>query len=145
MSSIASVADYDKIKIGDRYSLEKTISKEMIQTFADFTGDYNPVHMDEKYCLENGMESRIAHGMLILSFLSTLIGMYLPGQGSVWLSQSIGFISPVKLGDTVKITGSVIDKINTNALGLNIIVMKVEISNQSGNKIARGNVKVSIK
>ena len=45
----------------------------MVQTFADFTGDYNPVHMDEKYCLENGMESRIAHGMLILSFLSTLI------------------------------------------------------------------------
>lgn len=136
---------YEEINAGDSYLLEKNITDEMVQNFADFTGDYNPVHMDEKYCATHGLNSRIAHGMLVLSFLSTFIGMYLPGEGSVWMSQAIDFVSPVKIGDTVKITGRVIDKNSTNALGLNIITLKIEISNQYGNLVARGHVKVSLK
>ncbi len=142
---MAPESEYDKIKIGDSYLLEKSISEEMVQAFADLSGDYNPVHTDEKYCMEHGLGSRIAHGILVLSFLSTFIGMHLPGEGSVWLSQSIDFISPVRINDTVKIMGRVTDKSNTNALGLNIIVMKIEITNQYGNKVARGHVRVSIK
>ncbi|ATW26965.1 MaoC family dehydratase [Candidatus Formimonas warabiya] len=133
------------IKTGDTFSLEKTISPEMVKDFADFSGDYNPVHMDEMYCLEHGLGSRVVHGMLILSFLSTLIGMHLPGPGALWLSQSIDFISPVRIGDRIKITGKVTDQVQTNALGLNIIVMKIEITNQLGQKVSRGTVKVSVK
>lgn len=136
---------YDKIEIGDSCSLEKSISAEIVQKFADFTGDYNPVHMDDSYCSKHGLGSRIVHGMLVLSFLSTLIGMYLPGEGAVWLSQTIDFISPLKIDDTIKITGRVVDKYNTNALGLKIIVMKIEINNQLGIKAVRGTVKVSVK
>lgn len=134
-----------EIRIGDTFSLEKTISLEMVQIFADFSGDYNPVHMDDKYCLEHGLGSRVVHGMLILSFLSTFIGMHLPGPGALWLSQSIDFISPVRIGDRVKITGKVTGQGNTNALGLNIIVMKIDITNQLEKKVARGTVKVSTK
>lgn len=139
------VKKFNKIQIGDCYSLEKYISKEMVQSFSDYTGDYNPVHMDEHYCRLHGIGSRIAHGMLILSFLSTLIGMYLPGEGSVWMSQSIDFISPVLIGETIRITGKVTEKSDTNALKLNIITMKIDINTLSGKKVARGTVKVSIK
>ncbi|MEL7567973.1 MAG: MaoC family dehydratase, partial [Dehalobacterium sp.] len=115
-----------EIKIGDTFSLEKTISLEMVQNFADFSGDYNPVHMDDKYCQEHGLGSRVVHGMLLLSFLSTFIGMHLPGPGALWLSQSIDFISPVRIDDSIKITGKVTGQDHTNALGLNIIVIKIE-------------------
>lgn len=134
-----------EIKIGDTFSLEKTISSEMVQTFADFSGDYNPVHMDDNYCLEHGLGSRVVHGMLVLSFLSTFIGMHLPGPGALWLSQSMDFISPVRIDDRVKITGRVTDQVNKTSLGLNIIAIKIEITNQLGKKVARGTVKVSTK
>ncbi len=101
--------------------------------------------MDEIYCTEHGLGFRIVHGMLVLSFLSTFIGMHLPGEGAVWLSQTIDFISPVRIGDTVRIMGSVIDKVDANALGLKILVLKIDITNQTGRKVARGTVKVSIK
>lgn len=136
---------YDTITVGDSHTLEVQISEKMIEDFAELSGDYNPVHMDDAYCQEHGMESRIAHGMLVLSFLSTLIGMYLPGEGSVWMSQSIDFISPARVGDTLEITGSVVAKDNSNALRLNIVTMKVAIINQARRMVARGTVKVSLK
>lgn len=136
---------YDEINIGDSCSLEKTITKDMVDSFAAFTGDYNPVHMDEAYCFEHGLTTRIVHGMLILSFLSTLIGMYLPGEGAVWISQSIDFIAPAKLDDTITIIGKVIKKTDAGALGLEIIKLKIEIRNQLGRLISKGTVAVSIK
>lgn len=136
---------YDTIQPGDSYTLQKEITEQMVQVFADLSGDYNPVHMDSEYCKENGLGSRIAHGILTLSSLSALIGMYLPGPGTVWLSQCIDFISPVRIGDTVKITGKVTKKDNRNALALNIIEMKITAVNQHGTKIARGNIKVSVR
>lgn len=136
---------YEEINIGDRCSLQKTITEKMVQEFADFTGDYNPVHMDDDYCKLHGLETRIVHGMLILSFLSTLIGVYLPGEGAVWMTQSIDFIAPVKIDDTIDITGEVVNKTQANALGLNIIELKISIKNQLGQLLTKGIVKVSMK
>ncbi|SHH59369.1 MaoC like domain-containing protein [Sporobacter termitidis DSM 10068] len=136
---------YEDIGIGDRYTLKKTITEAMVREFADFTGDYNPVHMDEDYCRSHGMPSRIVHGMLVLSFVSTLVGMYLPGEGTVWMSQSFDFISPAKIDDTIEITGEVSAKSDANALGLKIIELKIRIKNQLGHMIAKGSVKVTMK
>ncbi len=136
---------YEEINIGDSRSLKKTITDPMVRAFAVFTGDYNPVHMDESYCLSHGLQSRIAHGMLVLSFLSTLIGMYLPGEGAVWMSQSIEFIAPVRINDTVEITGEVSGKSEANALGLGVITLKIKIKNQLNHLIAKGFVKVTVK
>jgi 3-hydroxybutyryl-CoA dehydratase len=84
------IREFEEISIGDSYSLKKTITDQMVREFADFSGDYNPIHMDEDFCRGHGLETRIVHGMLILSFLSALIGMHLPGEGTVWMSQDIG-------------------------------------------------------
>ena len=136
---------FKDIEPGDSVTIQKEISAGMIDAYAAFTGDFNPVHMDEDYCIRHGLKARIAHGMLVMSFVSTLIGMHLPGEGAVWLSQSIDFISPVYAGDTLKITGVVTDKVQGAALSLNMINMKILIRNQSDRMVARGTARVSVK
>ena len=83
-------------------SHEKTVSEGDINSFADVSGDYNPVHMDEEYATGTFFKSRIAHGMLTASFISTVLGTRLPGPGCIYLSQNLRFLAPVRIGDTVK-------------------------------------------
>lgn len=136
---------YLSINTGDSYSFQQEITEKMIDSFAELSGDYNPVHMDKEYCLEHGIGSRLAHGMLVLSFVSTLIGMYLPGEGTVWMSQSFDFISPARIGDVLTITGRVLEKSSNNSLGLGVITMKISVTNQKNAIVVRGTVKVLIK
>lgn len=136
---------YEDIKTGDSYTLEKTITAEMVKFFSDFTGDSNPVHMDDEYCMAHGLGSRTVHGFLTMSFISNIIGMHLPGEGSVCLSHNIEFMTPVKIGDTVRIKGTVIGKSNDNALKLNIVTIKFIITNLNGSMNAKCTSKVSIK
>jgi 3-hydroxybutyryl-CoA dehydratase len=133
------------INTGDSYSFQQEITEKMVESFAELSGDYNPVHMDNNYCLEHGIGSRIAHGMLVLSLVSTLIGMHLPGKGTVWLSQSFDFISPARIGDVLTITGNVWEKNSNNSLELGVITMKIGVMNQKEVLIVRGTVKVLIK
>ncbi len=136
---------FEGINPGDSVTIKKDITTDMIDAYAEFTGDFNPVHMDEAYCIRHGLKSRIAHGMLVQSFVSTLIGMHLPGEGSVWLSQNMDFISPAYAGDSLTITGTVTEKTQGAALSLNMVKMKILIKNQSDRIVARGYVKISMK
>ncbi len=136
---------FEEINPGDSITIQKDITDGMIDAYAAFTGDFNRIHMDEAYCIKQGFKSRIAHGMLVQAFVSTLIGMHLPGDGSVWLTQNMDFISPVYAGDTVAITGTVTEKIQSAGLSLKMIKMKILIKNQLDRIVARGSVKVSIK
>lgn len=140
-----AVEIYDKIEPGDSYTLEKVITDEMVQAFAALTGDYNPVHMDDNYCLDHGLDFKTVHGLLTVSFISKFVGMHLPGNGSVCLSHSFDFIAPVKVNDTIKIIGTVIKKDNNNALKLNIVTIKFRICNQFGKTVVRGTSKVSVR
>lgn len=76
------MAKFDAIQVGDKAHLNRIILKEDIEIFAKLTGDRNPLHLDPDYAKKMGLESPVAHGMLTASFLSTLIGMVLPGAGS---------------------------------------------------------------
>ncbi len=88
-----------KFKIGDTASFSKTISDADIQAFADVSGDHNPLHLDEEFAKTTRFGRRIAHGMLSASLLSSTIANQLPG--SIYLSQTLRFVSPVYLGDTI--------------------------------------------
>lgn len=90
-----------KFKIGDSASLSKTISEGDVQAFADVTGDHNPIHLDEQFAKHSRFGRRIAHGMLGASLISSAIANELPGAGSIYLSQTLRFVSPVYLGDTI--------------------------------------------
>ena len=87
--------------IGQSASISKTISETDVYTFAGICGDFNPIHVNNEEAKSSFFKARIAHGMLVASFISTVIGMYLPGKGTVYLKQSIDFVKPVYIGDTI--------------------------------------------
>ena len=89
------------IRIGDAAEVSKTITDKDVRTFADLTGDHNPVHLDEEYASNTRFKRRVAHGMLTASLISSVLANKLPGEGTVYLSQSLKFVAPVYLGDTV--------------------------------------------
>lgn len=97
------------IKIGDSYILEKRVTDEDVQLFAQVSGDKNPLHLDEAYAKTTMFKQRIAHGMLGASVISAAIGMHLPGLGTTYLGQNLKFLKPVFIGETIKVVIEVLD------------------------------------
>ena len=91
----------DQLHPGMSASLAKTVTEADIILFAGISTDVNPAHLDEEYAKTTMFGGRIAHGMLSAAFISTVFGMKLPGPGAIYLSQSLKFKAPVKIGDTV--------------------------------------------
>lgn len=90
-----------KIKVGDSASVTKTITEDDIQTFGDLTGDHNPLHFEEEHARRTRFRRPISHGMLTGSLFSPIIAHQLPGEGAIYLSQSLKFVAPVYAGDTI--------------------------------------------
>ena len=89
------------LKIGDTASRSKTITDADIHTFADLTGDHNPIHVDDEFASQSRFGKRIAHGMLSASLISAVLANDLPGQGSIYLGQTLQFVAPVFPGDEI--------------------------------------------
>src|SRR4051812_25625064 len=92
----------DEISDGMTAIFSKTVTEADIVLFAGITGDTNPVHLDEEFAKPTMFKGRIAHGMLTAGFISTVFGTKLPGPGCIYLSQSLKFKAPVRIGDTVR-------------------------------------------
>jgi 3-hydroxybutyryl-CoA dehydratase len=88
-------------KVGDSAEITKTIEQEDIDAFARVTGDHNPVHVDEEFAKTTRFGKRIAHGMLTASLISAVLANELPGEGSVYLGQTLQFVAPVFPGDEI--------------------------------------------
>jgi 3-hydroxybutyryl-CoA dehydratase len=97
----------EDLEIGMTRSLSKTVSDRMIELFAEVSSDRNPVHLDDAYAQDTIFEGRIAHGMLTAGLISAVIGEQLPGHGTVYLSQTLKFLAPVRPGDRVTASVSV--------------------------------------
>ena len=91
----------EDIEIGTVRYLRKTVTDRDISLFAEVSTDHNPVHLDEAYAQDTIFQGRVAHGMLTAALISAVIGEQLPGQGAVYLGQSLKFMAPVRPGDTV--------------------------------------------
>jgi 3-hydroxybutyryl-CoA dehydratase len=91
----------EEMKVGDTAKFSKTVSESDVYLFAGVTGDLNPAHVSEEFAKDTFFKTRIAHGMLSASFISTVIGTMLPGPGSVYMRQEANFLAPVKFGDTI--------------------------------------------
>jgi len=88
-------------KVGDSAEITKTIEQADINAFAEVTGDHNPVHVDEEFAMTTRFGKRIAHGMLTASLISAVLANKLPGEGSVYLGQTLQFVAPVFPGDEI--------------------------------------------
>lgn len=93
--------DLEALKVGDMAEMSKTVTEADVVLFAGVTGDFNPVHVDAVAATRSMFGGRIAHGMLSAGFISAVIAMRLPGPGSIYLSQTLRFTKPVRIGDTV--------------------------------------------
>jgi 3-hydroxybutyryl-CoA dehydratase len=102
---------FDDLKVGQEASMSKTVTEGDIARFAEVSGDKNPVHLDSDYAATTIFKERIAHGMLSAAYISAVFGMKLPGPGAIYISQSLNFKAPVKIGDTVITTVKVLELI----------------------------------
>lgn len=103
MSTLKSYCIED-LAVGMESSLSKTVSEADIVAFAQVSGDKNPVHLDADYAAKTMFKERIAHGMLSAAYISAVFGMQMPGPGAIYMSQTLQFKAPVKIGDTVVTT-----------------------------------------
>jgi 3-hydroxybutyryl-CoA dehydratase len=94
----------EDLSVGQSASYTKTVTEADIVKFAEVSGDNNPVHLDEAFAQTTMFTGRIAHGMLSAGFISTVIGTKLPGSGTIYMSQTLRFKAPVRIGDTVTAT-----------------------------------------
>lgn len=128
---------YADITVGDKACVEKTISESDVYLFAGITGDLNPAHVNEEAMKKSKFGGRIAHGMLSAGFISAVLGMQLPGPGTIYLSQTLRFRAPVRIGDTVKAEAEVIEKLEKGRIKL-----KTTCSIQDGTVVADGEAMV---
>lgn len=89
------------LQVGQSAERTKLMTESLVNAYAELTGDFSPVHIDEAAAAKTRFGTRIAHGMLSVSFLSAVIGMDLPGPGTIWVAQALKFKQAVKLGDTI--------------------------------------------
>ena len=126
------------ISVGQSASFTKTITESDVYTFAGLSGDLNPAHINEEYAKGTRFGGRIAHGMLSAGLISAVIGMQLPGPGTIYMGQTLKFLSPVRIGDTVTATVKVtsIDEQRRRA------VLETTCTNQKGTLLISGEAKV---
>ena len=131
---------YDELNIGDVEEFKVTVTDSMLDKFKDITGDLNPLHTDKEFAKEKGYKDRVAYGMLTASFMSTVAGMYLPGERSLILGVEAEFPKPVYVGDVLTVSGQIKEKNDT----FNFIVLKITVTNAEGQKVLRGKMKVKV-
>jgi 3-hydroxybutyryl-CoA dehydratase len=91
----------EDLELGQTAELRRTVTAQDIEAFAAVTGDDNPVHLDEAYAAATAFKGRIAHGMLSAGYISAVLGTRLPGPGAIYVSQTLSFRRPVRIGDEV--------------------------------------------
>ena len=113
MSDKFSELTFEQIKIGQTEKFHVTITESLVNDFAKISGDYSPIHMDINYAQSTKFNGRVVHGMLLASFLSRMVGMYLPGKHALYASQSLEFQNPCFVGDEITVSSVVNDKSNS--------------------------------
>ncbi len=131
---------FDEIKVGMSEAFDVTITEQMLESFKNITGDINPLHNDEDFARSKGHSGKVAYGMLTASFLSTMAGVYLPGERSLIQQVNIKFAKPVYIGDKLTVTGEVVEINET----VQRFELKVTIVNQENKKVLRGQMTIGV-
>jgi 3-hydroxybutyryl-CoA dehydratase len=123
-----------ELKVGDSAQISKKITGTDIADFARVTGDFNPVHLDQAYAEKTTFKGRIAHGLLSVGLLSSILGNILPGHGTIYLSQEVKFLAPVRIGDTITAKVEVLE-LNAEK---NRVKFRTSCMNQQGEIVVDG-------
>lgn len=124
----------DRLYVGQTAGMSKTISESDVYLFAGITGDLNPAHVNEEYAKETRFHGRIAHGILTAGLISAVIGTRLPGPGSIYCGQTLSFLAPVHIGDTVTAEATV-ERLDSKT---NRVFLRTECRIQDGTLVTQG-------
>lgn len=131
---------FEELNVGMTESFKVSITEEMLDAFKGITGDVNPLHNDEEFAKAKGHPGRVAYGMLTASFLSTLAGVYIPGERSLIQQVETKFAKPVYIGDELTVTGEITELVES----VQRLELKVTITNQDGKKVLRGTMGILV-
>jgi 3-oxoacyl-[acyl-carrier protein] reductase len=134
LRTLCEPAAIESIQPGDRAAFSKTITTEDVDAFAAFSGDYNPLHIDKEFARRTMFGRPVAHGMIVASLVSRMVGMHLPGPGALWTEQQFRWLAPVFIGDTVHVEAVV----RQRSTGANILTIEVKAVNQDGKTVLEG-------
>nr|WP_296458823.1 MaoC family dehydratase [uncultured Acetatifactor sp.] len=122
-------------KIGESQEVSKTISETDVYLFAGISGDFNPVHVNRVEAEGSLFGKQIAHGILVGGLLSNVIGMKLPGPGTIYMEQDMKFLKPVYIGDTVSARVEITEVLNREK---HVLRLRTQIKNQNGDIVIDG-------
>src|SRR4029079_652081 len=128
-------------KVGERAERSMRIGDEQIEAFAQLSGDRNPVHFDDAFAKRIGFDGHIAHGAVTASLLSAVLGMDLPGPGSVFLEQRVRYLKPVRRGDTI-VASLEVTRVREDKP---IVTLGATITNAAGVRVAEGELVVLLR
>lgn len=128
----------NELSVGQTASFSKTVTESDIYLFAGITGDINPAHVNEAYAEKTFFKGRIAHGMLSAGFISAVLGMQLPGPGTIYLEQTLRFLAPVRPGDTITAVAEVLEL----DFERSEVCLRTICTNQDGKLVVDGLAKV---
>lgn len=135
--SVGNRKTYDEIEVGESVQLNRTLLESEIDAFAQASGDHNPIHMDPEAAQAAGYQNRIAHGMLLASWVSAALAHELPGTGTVYLKQSLEFRQPALPGDVLTLQLTVAEKRRRGR-----VVIDCRIVHENGKDVLRGSAEV---
>lgn len=130
----------DRFRPGMVFSEEVTLSAELVEKFAEFSGDRNPVHLAADSAREYGFARPFAHGAIQSAIVSKLIGMKVPGPGAVWMSQSMEWFKPVFVGDTIRVEA----EIESASAGAEVLTLALRAINQTNDRVMQGTARVKV-
>ncbi len=132
--------DIKQFSVGQTASMSKTVTEYDVYAFAGITGDFNPAHVNEAYAATTSFKKRIAHGMLSAGFVSAVLGTKLPGAGSIYAGQTMKFLAPVYIGDTITAIVTVKEIIEERRR----LILTTEVVNQEGVTVFTGEADIFI-
>tara|TARA_A100001037_G_C14779869_1_gene469875 strand:- start:140 stop:571 length:432 start_codon:yes stop_codon:yes gene_type:complete len=141
MHQNASELTFEQIEIGLTQEFVLTITQSMVDDFAKISGDFSPLHMSDDYAKSTKFEKKIIHGMLLASFLSRMVGMYMPGKHALYASQTLEFQNPCFVGDEIVVSSKVIDKSDSTK----IITIDSKIENNKKDILLHGIGKIIVR
>lgn len=134
------MSKFDNLFIGERAEITHIVTEKDVDAFAGLTGDDNKLHMEDAFAKQTSFGKRVVHGMLSASFISTIIGTKLPGDGALWYSQTIEFLLPVRIGDQIRVVAEIRSKNERTQT----IELQTDIFNQHHQIVITGTAKVKI-
>ncbi|VDG19026.1 MaoC family dehydratase [Lactiplantibacillus mudanjiangensis] len=130
----------DEIKVGMTGDFSKRVTKADVESFAEVTGDYNPMHMDDEFAAQTQFHGRIAHGMISAGMISACLGTKMPGPGAIYLGQSLKFNAPVHFDDVLVVRVEV-TKIDQKK-HFKLVTLSTVVTNQDGQVVTDGEAQI---